>query len=650
MKNILEKSLDNRIEILKEQFPECFYRDGNLNIQKLQEILEPSNKVFKDSYSLNWLGKTYARKLAQLPISTVLSEDKEHNEKEENKKSENVYIKGDNLEALRHLISAYSEKIKMIYIDPPYNTKNGEFVYNDNRSFTEKELEKLMAENIIVEDEKERILYWIDNKSSSHSAWLTFMFPRIYLARKLLREDGVIFISIDDNEASQLKLLCDEVFGEENFIAEIIIVVNPGGRDYNQIAVTHEYLFCYGKSGNSELLEVEKNIKFDMVDVRGGYEIRELRNRNPKFTADNRPNLFYPFYVNAEVVDRYGYNQVSLLKNEKFNVEVYPYNSAGKKSVWRWGVPKAGSNIDLTNIENSEIVAKIKKNGEYNIYEKCRKATTKVKSIWSETEMRTEDGTRLVRELFVSTPFDHPKPLIFLKKILQIGTSKNDIILDFFSGSATTAHAVMQLNAEDGGNRKYIMVQLEEEIEEGKEAYKFCKENNLPTNITSIGIERIKRASKKIKEETKAEIDYGFKIYSVKDLPNTMIESIEKFDPNTIKLFETKLLTEEEKNAILTTYKVFDGNMLNENIESINLGDSLGYKVGNILYLIDEIKSSSVIKNIIEKLDLDRDFSISKIVIYGYSQIEGKYRTELCENIKTYANKKSAKIDVEVRY
>lgn len=622
MKNILEKSLDNRIEILKEQFPECFDRDGNLNIKKLQEIVEPSNKVFKDSYGLNWLGKTYARKLAQLPISTVLSEDKEHNEKEENKKSENVYIKGDNLETLRHLISAYSEKIKMIYIDPPYNTKNGEFVYNDNRSFTEKELEKLMAENIIVEDEKERILYWIDNKSSSHSAWLTFMFPRIYLARKLLKEDGVIFISIDDNEASQLKLLCDEIFGEENFIGEFIKQSKVGGgSDSKHIVKEHENLITYSK-------KIEK-----FPEMYQSHELEYLKRYKEeddkgKYFWDTfaRPGLKNPIIYDVIAPDGEIITNGWIRSKERF-LEEYANGIIRfvKKNNGDWSVQFK----QYLNVEGK----------------KPRSMTTNFGG--------TIDGKNEQKELFKNDKiFSYPKSSFYIETIIKFlnPKSKDDLILDFFSGSATTAHAVMQLNAEDGGNRKYIMVQLEEEIEEGKEAYKFCKENNLPTNITSIGIERIKRAAKKIKEETKAEIDYGFKIYSVKDLPNTITESIEKFDPNTIKLFESKLLTEEEKKSILTTYKVFDGNMLNENIESINLGDSLGYKVGNILYLIDEIKSSSVIKNIIEKLDLDRDFSISKIVIYGYCQIEGKYRTELCENIKTYANKKSAKIDVEVRY
>lgn len=625
MKNILEKSLDNRLEILKGEFPECFDREGKLNIQKFQEIVEPSNKVFKDSYGLNWLGKTYARKLAQLPISTVLSEDKEHNEKEENKNSENVYIKGDNLEVLRHLISAYSEKVKMIYIDPPYNTGNGDFVYNDSRSFTEKELDKLIETKAIEESEKDRILSWIDNKSSSHSAWLTFMLPRLYLARKLLREDGVIFISIDDNEASQLKLLCDEIFGEENFVSEIIWQHNLQPKGYlGKFSLHHNYNLMYSKTSAFVVGSLARTDEHNKAysnpdnDPKGLWRAGDIRN------ALYRPNLIYNIITPSGKV-------------------INPPDNG-----WRWSKETLEEKI-----KTKEIVFR---NDETKIIRKIYLSSVEGRtpeSIWFGKEVgTTREAVATLKELFGKlSPFDTPKPINLVKYMSSISNiNSHDLILDFFSGSATTAHAVMQLNAEDGGNRKYIMVQLEEEIEEGKEAFKFCKENNLPTNITSIGIERIKRAAKKIKEETKAEIDYGFKIYSVKDVPNTITESIEKFNSETIKLFESKLLTEEEKLAILTTYKVYDGNMLNKNIEVINLGNSSGYKVGSILYLIDEIKSSSVIKNIIEKLDSDRDFSINKIVIYGYTQLEGKYRIELKENIKTYANKKSATIDVEVRY
>lgn len=629
MKNILTKNCDNRLEFLKEQFPECFDREGNLNIQKFQEIVEPSNKLFKDSYGLNWLGKTYARKLAELPISTVLSEDKEHNEKKENENSENVYIKGDNLEVLRHLISAYRRQVKMIYIDPPYNTGNGDFVYNDNRSFTEKELDKLIEAKAIEENEKDRILSWIDKESSSHSAWLTFMFPRLYLARKLLKNDGVIFISIDDNEVSQLKLLCDEIFGEENNLSCSSwrrVEGKPGKSNY--IGITNEYVLIYSRNKLNTKIQKLPPTEAGLKEFR--YKDDKGKFRRGQIIFPDRGSYFY------KVTTPYG-NEIEGCFTLKYE-ELVKLDNEG-----RIYYAKKGDHTPYLKIYLEEYPGSSPLNTLNSEYGSSQSAVKEMRSLF-------EDSINI---------FNNPKPTKLISRLFQYLENKECLILDFFSGSATTAHAVMQLNAKDGGNRKYIMVQLEEEIKAKinskgiitkTEALIFCEENNLPTNITSIGIKRIEKAAEKIKKETNAEIDYGFKIYSVKDVPNIITDNIEKFDSNTRKLFESKLLTEEEKNAILTTYKVFDGKMLHEKVETINLSDSIGYKVGSILYLLDEITSSSVIKNIIERLDSDRDFAINKIVIYGYSQLEGKYRTELKENLKTYTNKKSATIDVEVRY
>lgn len=342
-----------------------------------------------------------------------------------------ILIEGDNLHALTALTYTHEGKVDVIYIDPPYNTGNKDFVYNDS---------------------------FVDSEDSyRHSKWLSFMEKRLKIAKKLLSDKGVIFISIDDNEQANLKLLCDDLMDGHNLLAQVIPICNPGGRDYKQIAVQHEYLLIYGNGENAELNEIEKDAEFDCSDKKGGYELRELRNRNPKFHRGNRPNLFYPFYVNPKVIDKYGCCKVSLEENEFFNVKVCPYNSQGVESVWRWGMPKSLSNLH-DDIELSEIVARQKKDGGWNIYEKCRKQTSKAKSIWNETEMRTEDGTRLMRSIFDHNVFDHPKPIGLLLRCLQLGTSENSIILDFFAGSGTTLHATMQLNAEDGGHRQCILV------------------------------------------------------------------------------------------------------------------------------------------------------------------------------------------------
>ena len=253
------------------------------------------------------------------------------------KQSESVNQR-DNLEVLKHMVNAYSEKIKMIYIDPPYNTGSDGFVYNDERNFTAEQLSELAGIDL---DEATRILDFTVKGSSSHSAWLTFIYPRLYIARELLREDGVIFISIDDNEVAQLKLLCDEIFGEENFLSQIIVQSNKRGQTYKEIAKCHEYILVYYKSNKSNLGELEKvGGKLPFEDSYGAYDLWELRNRNPKFGKHNRPNLFYPIYVAENHINEEGLSKISLTETLECTTPVYPMNSEGVESCWRWGKDK----------------------------------------------------------------------------------------------------------------------------------------------------------------------------------------------------------------------------------------------------------------------------------------------------------------------
>ena len=342
----------------------------------------------------------------------------------------NFLIEGDNYHSLAVLNFTHREAVDLIYIDPPYNTGNNDFIYNDKF--------------VDLEDD------------FRHSKWLSFLEKRLKLAKNLLKRNGAIFISISDNEQAPLKMLCDEIFGEKNFVTMITVQVNKGGRDYLPIAVTHEYLLCYFKSEESVLNELMKKVDFDLQDSRGGYELRELRNRNPKFTKANRPNLYYPIYVNFKSVDKKGQCLVSLNKSKEFNIEVYPLNSKGDDSCWRWGQALTKKNIALnTNISN--VVGRQRRDGGWNIYEKSRKASTKAKSIWDETEVRTEQGTIDLREIGMARTFDHPKPVYLIKKIIQLATQKDSIILDFFAGSGTTGQAVLQQNEEDGGTRVFIL-------------------------------------------------------------------------------------------------------------------------------------------------------------------------------------------------
>ena len=309
------------------------------------------------------------------------------------------------------------------------------------------------------------------------------------MAKTLLREDGVIFISIDDHEQAQLKLLCDEVFGAENFVGEITVVNNPRGRDYGGIAKMHEYLIAYTKTVEAELNNLEnKDKEFPFCDNLGGFELRELRNRNIAFHKENRPNLYYPFYVNENSELDNGLLEISLEPKSGFQA-VYPKISQGFHTVWRWGKEKAQQNL------NVEIAAKKMTDGGFMIVEKYRKTSQMARSVWAGKEDNSEKGTLLVKELFNGRKFfDFPKSEEMIRKVIQMGSNPNDLILDFFSGSGTTAHAVMQLNAEDGGNRRYICVQLPEETDENSEARKAGF-----THIAEIAKERIRRAGAQIR-------------------------------------------------------------------------------------------------------------------------------------------------------
>lgn len=497
--NTLSQSLDinaERIAQLKAIFPDIF-TDGKIDIKRLSATLGNHVAHNRENYELSWVGKSDARAEIQKRTTATLRPDTAHSVNWDT--TQNLYIEGENLEALRILQKAYFHKVKMIYIDPPYNTGNDSFIYPDDYSETLKEY-KSRAGQTDEDGYVNKQTLWKKNSKENgqfHSVWLSMMYPRLFLARNLLREDGVIFVSIDDNEAANLKLLMDEVFGEENFEATIIPISNPGGRDYKQIAVTHEYLLAYSKSHSLELNELQKDMEFPFFDTQGGYQPRELRNRNPKFNSKNRPRLFYPFFVNPNNTIN-GYCAVSLECSSDFPIEVKPYNSLGSESVWRWGIKKAKENIVENNLDLSQIAAKQKSDGNWNIYEKSRKTTTKAKSLWAETSMRTEDGTRLLRNLFGQNYFEHPKPIDLVKRCALIGLGDEDIVLDFFSGSGTTAQAVLELNEEDGGSRQFICIQIPELLEAESEAYKAGYRT-----IADIGRARIQKVIERLETKRK---------------------------------------------------------------------------------------------------------------------------------------------------
>lgn len=490
-------SLEN-IEKIKTLFPNAVtevIKDGKVELAVDFDVLkqELSDSLISEGqerYQMTWPDKKKAIALANSAIAATLRPCKEESVDFDN--TQNLYIEGDNLDVLKLLRETYLGKVKMIYIDPPYNTGHDSFVYNDCYSMDE---DKFLKAGGYYDEDGNRVIDVKENNESTgkfHTEWLNMIYPRLKVARDLLSDDGVIFISIDDNEQANLKKICDEIFGESNFVGQITVVGNPRGRDYGGVARMHDYLLVYQKSYETEISLInDTNGEFKLFDKLGGFELRELRNRNIKFNKENRPNLYYPFYINTENTDENGLYEISLEPKRGW-IELYPLESQGVNTVWRWGKQKSAQNLNLN------IAAKSMKNGGFMIVEKYRESKMMARSVWWDKDSNTEKGTLLVKELLEGKIFDYPKPIEMINRIIQMGSSQpdNDIILDFFSGSATTAHAVMQLNAEDGGSRKFIMVQLPEKCDEKSEAYKAGYKN-----ICEIGKERIRRAGKKIKEE-----------------------------------------------------------------------------------------------------------------------------------------------------
>ncbi len=636
------------LNILKKYFPQCFSKpdtdeNGNIikehfDVEKLTELLNKDEvDIKKEGFTLNFLGKSYAHYQSNLDSETVIVPDDKNSETD----SENVYIVGDNLDALQHLKYSYAEKIKCIYIDPPYNTGKDDFVYNDKFGFTAKELVEKLD---VSEEEAERICSM--NGKCTHSAWLTFMYPRLALARELLRDDGVIFISIDDNEQANLKRLCDEVFGEGNFIGLMTIQSNPrGSQNSRNLSYIHEFILMYAK--NSEELElhgVEKTeesiAEFKETDSNGRkYRLLGLRKRDGAWRKEDRPKMFYPIYVDTKT------GACSLMKDTKYTVEVIPKRPTGELSRWTWSIPKFKEEHKLLV---GKIVNKGKENESWDIFRKDyidkdsgEEKDTKLKTIWIEKKTNYQNAKNEIKELFDNSEiFDYPKPIYIPKRLSSIlYYDEDDIILDFFSGSGTTAHAVMDLNANDTGNRKFIMVQLDEPVKKDSEAEKAGYKT-----IDEIGRERIRRAAAKIKaEHPDTSADLGFKTYYLKSMPKETLDKIKSFDPNTIELISSKgdIVKSLGEKTLLQTWQIKDGFGFNAVPQKIDLSGYTAYllddeKIGKYLYLLDEIEEKSI-KELIRKIE-SLELTVDKIFIYGYS-FDFNMLTSITTNLKTLKNR-----------
>ncbi|EPT2986658.1 site-specific DNA-methyltransferase [Campylobacter jejuni] len=546
------------LEYLKLNFPQSI-KDGQVDLKAIAMLLGLNNKEIR-GYELSFTGKALANALYDTPNTKELKFHKSLSK--DSQSTKNAIIKGDNLHALKLLKSAYYEKIKMIYIDPPYNTKNDKFIYNDD--FV-KEHKKLLIEVGLLEitEEGEEIRseilnFFINAKGDrSHSAWLGFMLPRLKLARDLLREDGVIFISIDDNEQANLKILCDEIFGEENFISCFIWQKKSGGGQAKYFYEGHEYMLIYtkDKTNLNGLFKFKEKpeINNDLIrKVHGKYtnneSIKKILNLYPKDTIDHRNLMFeeLDIFLKENMISEKKYNDIkSKIDSGEYFLQQYK-----------------DTKFHLICSYQDDNLSKM-----YSIFS----------GHW------TSDGNEEIESIFNSKlVFENPKPTTLIKEIFFANTNQNDIILDFFAGSGTTAQAVMELNAEDNGNRKFILVQLDEKIDENKSkvAYDFCKNELGSENpvISDITIERVKRAGEKIlKENRDKNLDLGFKVFSLVEKPE-----LTKDELNTLNLKYHENLSPYEKALNLA---LLNGKTLDKDLKMI-LKDKL-YECEDCFYIVN---------------------------------------------------------------
>lgn len=479
-----------RLNQLKRLMPDLFDGEGNLDEAALRGVVNPDGVPTTERFRFEWAGKQQSKRAAFTPSKATLIADPTRSVDFDG--TQNLIIEGDNLEVLKLLQTSYNERVKCIYIDPPYNTGN-DFIYPDD--FSEGKKAYWQRNGTVKEGVKLTALP--ESHGRRHSLWLNMMQSRLLLARQLLREDGVIFISIDKHEQDNLKKVCDEIFGESNFIGCLVWRKKEGGGmadDY--FATEHEYIVVYRKgddfSWKDEIEELGVE-GFNKEDKNGRYKLVKLAKWGNTSRKADRPTMHFPI----------------LFKNE---VEVYPIAPDGSEGRWRVGREK------MKVLIKKELVEFQEKNGVIVPYEKIyynadMQKKNKLRSILYNVG-GTGIGTNQLTELFEKKDlFENPKPTNLLKSFLQENVSEDDIIMDFFAGSGTTAHAVMELNAQDGGNRRHILVQVPEYTDEGSEAFKAGYKT-----ISSLCIERVKRAGEKIRRENPdAAVDTGFRVYRLTD-------------------------------------------------------------------------------------------------------------------------------------
>ena len=596
----------HKLELLRQLFPQAVQTDpdGSVRVDaaQIQRALDPANaqgiRVEETGYELRWVGKQEAYHTAfartDKTVAPVPADSKAWDS------TGNLLIKGDNLDALKLLRQSYFGQIKLIYIDPPYNTKSDEFIYRDD--FTARQTD-ILAQLGYSADNVE----YIQNiyGARTHSGWLSFMYPRLLLAKDLLRDDGVIFISIDDNEQAQLKLLCDEVFGQENFVGELALLCNPKGRSQDKyFATNHEYVLAYSKSIlDKGALSVEKDAEdieanYDEVDDDGErYRLLELRNTHREFGRHNRKNLYYPLYVNDE-------GDVTLFPMNGES-KVVPDWEDGFEGCWTWDRTKAEKDIAL--------LAGKQVKGKWKIYRKsyANGANRMFKTILQDKSFYTEKGQKELNTLLEtrSKIFPSPKSPWLISALVQAGTESHDLIVDFFAGSGTTGEAVMRLNAEDGGNRQFILVQIPQPIDpkKQKEAHSFVTQTlgKPEATIFEITAERLRRAGDKInaaqRSQGKPEVDAGFRVYTLADDPHALVHRtpLDQATQADVAALQTAIATPqpEQRPVVLANLLLTEGLPLSATLTPLAAGsvaDAL-WQAQDTLLVLDAVPLDALV-------------------------------------------------------
>jgi len=551
---------------LKQLFPQVFNED-KIDFDKLRRTLGEEIDEGEERFGMTWPGKNECFRVIQEPSIATLKPVKKESIGWDN--SENLFIEGDNLEVLKLLQRSYYGKIKMIYIDPPYNTGK-EFVYPDKYS---ESLETYLAYTGQLDANGVKFSTNTETEGRFHSKWLNMMYPRLFLARNLLAEDGVIFISIDDNEVKNLHAMMDDIFGEENIIGSITIQSNPRGRQSDtHLASVHDYLLCYAKNLNMAKingipLSKEQKKEFKYKDESGAfYRLLGLRQRGSASKREDRPDMFFPIYVNANTLE------ISLQESGTEYTPIYPRKSDGTDGRWMWGKEKVTKDIHL-------LVAKlIERRNEYDIFVKDyldkngKERTRKYKTIWDSKLFNNQAGTQEVKQLIESDAMSFPKSKDLIKEICRMGSNDGDIVLDFFAGSGTTAHAVIDFNYDESENRKFIMIQLPELT--GRDDF---------VTIADIGKERIRKVIKKIEKGQAAK---------EKDAENKL--------PGMT----------EEKTGLNLGFKVFKLDKSNFNIWDGTV-DENGDVLGQIEMFIDHIDPDSSDEDILFEILLKSGFELT---------------------------------------